>query len=267
MRLGPWSSTATLAALLASPAPAAERGGGCLEASTREQGLYRIVRHMKIGEAGRPSVELRLSGLKALNEVELWRRVAGEPPARLTLEQASVFLDRLEATRLFAKIDLTVQVGDDSVTLDVALVEHPVLKGVALKGVDDPAYREELLEALLERPSEDDDDEPPGCPTAPPKEWLARLEGEDVRPGIVWDGLAGGFERVTRKLYDDGYEMASASGHLDPQGLLTLDVDQGRIESVEIVGVHPRLVETVRRELKLEPGTVFLMADATAGVH
>src|SRR5262245_25591194 len=170
MRLGPWFSTVTLGALLATPAGA--RAGGCLDWSVREGGLYRIVRHMKIGEAGRPTVDVRLSGLQALDEVELWKHVAGGPPTRLTLEQASVFLDRLEATRLFAKIDLTVQVRDDSATLDVVVVEHPTVKGAVLRVPDDPGYRHELLEAVFEHPLErDHDDEPGDCPTVPPEKW------------------------------------------------------------------------------------------------
>jgi hypothetical protein len=71
---------------------------------------------------------------------------------------------------------------------------------------------------------------------------------------------------VADHLHNDGYEMASLKGVLTPDGALTLDVDEGRIGSVELFGVAREVEPGVRRRLGLEPGHVFFAPDLENGL-
>ena len=262
-------------------------GESCLAPGVGEGRLNKALGriHIEIAENSYSSAEIRLHGLQTVTESALWTLVAGGPARPLTTSEGAAFLARLEETGLFSDISGTLRANGGTAVLDIALKEHPVVQRVVIEGLAE-SRQDELLKALVAVATADDgewDDaaekpaagkkskgkealKPAGdgqrCPPpVPPREWLARVEDKAFQPGIVWQGPAAGIQRVLGRLYGAGYLMVAADGRLDPSGVLTLTIDEGRIDSVEIQGVHERLVKDVRKELKLEPGRVFLNAD------
>ena len=63
--------------------------------------------------------------------------------------------------------------------------------------------------------------------------------------------------RAFQQAYDrDGYSEAKVTSGFD-QGLLTLTVDEGRIDDIEILGVSGASAERIRRSLEIKPGDIY----------
>jgi hypothetical protein len=147
------------------------------------------------------------------------------------------------------------------------------------KSFENDEYADEDLEAVAKRPEHffrrlkrrilDRLEVDRGrCPDPlPPRDWLARSEGEMVFPGIVWKGMVGGLERVQARLHQRGYELASLQAALSPDGTLTVRIDEGRATGLQIHGVAPRLEARVRTLLGVEPGKPFVHADLEEGMR
>src|SRR5262249_2128688 len=102
----------------------------------------------------------------------------------------------------------------------------------------------------------------------PPKSWVAH-EGASgqVAPGIVWQGLRNALDRGLQKLFDRGYAMASLEAELSTDGTLTVHVDEGHLEGLDLQGVDPAVEPQVRKILGIKPGDVFLLDDVREGVR
>ena len=113
---------------------------------------------------------------------------------------------------------------------------------------------------LSRRARDRDDDERVRCPSPLPDPlWLARVGvgGEGFQPGLAWKGLQAGVLRAVRWLRDEGYPLASARATLSAEGALAIEVDEGRVEAVEVRGLSPRLTAEVEQAIAFKPGTVF----------
>jgi hypothetical protein len=252
---------------IASPAPAAPPGPRwesapvvekklfpCAERGSAEPALDEALRALtfEVGGERRPFRALRLEGLTAAREAELWR-LLGEPPPAGDPVRAVALVRRLARSGLFARVVPVMALESEGVTLTVRLTEHPRLTRVVFEGLTE-ARPEALLLALLELPRTDGKK----CPGPPvPREWLARVEGDVVYPGLVWRGVPPAIQRVQERLFDSGYRMASLSAELAPDGTLSVRIDEGRLEAIEIRGVSPRLEGEVRRRLQIPAGAVF----------
>jgi hypothetical protein len=85
--------------------------------------------------------------------------------------------------------------------------------------------------------------------------WLLKLrEGAPLpdAPAAVAKALA---ERYDRDGFSEARVTAEFSG--DPAGRLTLTVDEGRIDEIEIVGVSSRDAARLRRQLGIKPGDIY----------
>ncbi len=238
------------------------------------------------GRALTPEV-IELHGLKRLTEDQV-RAFIGSPPAEsrapLHTRHLQRMLRRLAHTGLFARVEPRLRVPEQGpVVLEVLLEENPVVTSVDVEGLQD-LQRTEILDEVFRLPprfpDEDEDDEEftatlrvngvrgtltvskPCPPQRPPREWLARMERDEYRPGLVLGGVTAALQRALRDLRGDGYMLASLSGTLTPQGHLTVIVDEGRLEGVDVVGVDGSIAERVRAALDLKAGDVFLRSDA-----
>ncbi|WP_240359049.1 hypothetical protein [Pyxidicoccus trucidator] len=235
---------------------------------------------------------LELHGLQRLSEGQV-RALIGAPlteaPA-LTSRRAQTLLRRLARSGLFARVEPRLRVSETGpAVLEVHLEENPTLTSVELEGLQD-LQASELMEELFRLPhrfpNEDEDEDEDiiatlrvdsrrgtlsvvrPCPVPrPPREWLARMERDEYRPGIVLGGVAQALERTLRDLRDDGYLLASLSATLHPDGRLVVSVDEGRLEDVEVRGVSGDMAARVRESLDLKPGDVFLRSDAKRAVQ
>jgi hypothetical protein len=82
--------------------------------------------------------------------------------------------------------------------------------------------------------------------------WLLRL-----REGAPLPGDAQTVARSLQERYErDGYTEARVTGEFEA-GRLTLTVDEGRIDEVEIRGVREDDAERYRRDLDIEPGDIY----------
>ena len=82
--------------------------------------------------------------------------------------------------------------------------------------------------------------------------WLLRL-----RQGAPLPGDAAGVAKALQDRYErDGYSEARVAGTIDG-GRLTLAVDEGRIDDVEIVGVPAAQVARYLRLLGIQPGDIY----------
>jgi hypothetical protein len=251
---GRWESTA---------APLA----GCQEPMTGDAAVDEALKAITFDVAGqpRPLREVRLEGLTTLDGGEVWRFVGGQP-ARPDGLKATAIVRRLATSGLFSQVAPVVSVRDDGVVLTVRLVEQPRLVRVVFEGLTEARPRM-LLEALLERPRERrhrDDDEHRACAEpVVPAEWLASVNDAvsvvsgTVHPGLVRHGVRRAVQRLMDRLYDRGFQMATLSAELSPDGTLLVRIDEGRIQAVDVRGVHPRIEGQVRERLDLRVGSVY----------
>lgn len=223
---------------------------------------------------------IELKGLRQLPPEQVGALV-GLPtaPGTLTAEQVALVLTRLARTGLFAKVTPTVRLVEGAApVLEVVLEEQPLVTSVDLQGLRD--YQPtELLERMFHvsrRFTRNGAlatlrfDEERGrlsirwpCPRPRvPREWLARFDDDTFQPGLVRGGLPEAMEGGLREMRDDGYLLASLTATLRPDGRLEVVVDEGRVASVDVVGVDAELVPRVREALGLQPGDVFLRSDA-----
>ncbi|MFY1831549.1 hypothetical protein ACN47A_36890 [Myxococcus fulvus] len=231
---------------------------------------------------------LELHGLHRLTDAQVRAFIRptteeGSAPTPASLRQT---LRRLARTGLFSRVEPRVRVTEQGVAvLEVHLEEHPIVTQVEVEGLRD-LQLDEILEELLHLPprypdedSDEDDEEfvatlrvngargtltvsKPCPPQHPPREWLARMDKDTYRPGIVLGGVTAAMQRALRELRGDGYMLASLSGTLTPDGKLTVIVDEGQLEAVDVVGVEGAIADRVRDALDLKPGDVFLRSDA-----
>jgi hypothetical protein len=252
-----------------------------------------VLAPLQLSVDGRPLTpgRMELHGLQHLTDAQV-RALIGAPlpeaeaQTPLTAARAQTFLRRLARTGLFARVEPRLRVPEqEPVVLEVHLEEHPTVTAVELEGLQD-LQEDELLEELFRLPhrvpdeDEDEDDEDvvatlrldsrrgtlsvvrPCPPPRPPREWLARMERGEYRPGIVLGGVAAALQRTLEDLRDDGYLLASLAATLHPDGRLVVTVDEGRLEAVDVEGVPPEMAARVREALDLKPGDVFLRSDA-----
>ncbi len=246
-----------------------------------------------VGDSVQPLTDVRFVGLTALSEERVWQLVGGRPAGALTVEQSAALITRLAQSGLFARITPAVRFATAEGTgaiLEITLAENAMLRAFEITGLVE-LTRDEILDALLVVPDLDDDDQvivivekshhilrareergPIGrialrCPPpVPPRDWLARSKDGALRPGIVWRGLPDGLERVQRLLRREGYLLAQASATLASDGKLTIAIDEGRLESVTIEGVHPAIHDLVAQLLGITTGEVFNVEDLRLGV-
>jgi hypothetical protein len=269
----PTMTRTVVAALVLLPAAAwAEAGGhwestppahpvGCQEPMTGDAAVDEALEAITfdVGGQPRPLREVRLEGLTTLDAGEVWRLLGGSP-AKPDGLRATAIVRRLATSGLFAQVAPVVSVRDDGVVLTVRLVEQPRLVRVVFEGLTEARPRM-LLEALLEKPRErrprGRDDERACAEPVVPVEWLARVEGDVVHPGLVRNGVRRAVQRLMDRLYDRGFQMATLTATLDGQGTLLVKVDEGRIGALDLSGVHPRIEEQVRQRLDLRVGSVY----------
>jgi hypothetical protein len=212
-----------------------------------------------VGGESRPLLEVRLEGLTTLDPGELWRFLGGAP-AKPDGLRATLIVRRLAASGLFAQVAPVVSVQGQGVVLTVHLVEQPRLVRVVFEGLSEARPRM-LLDALLESPWERrprGEDERRACAEpAVPREWLATVQDGAIHPGLVRNGVRAAVQRVMDRLYDRGFQMATLSAALSADGTLSMKVDEGRIEALELTGVSPRIEGEVRQRLELRVGNVY----------
>src|SRR5207248_2630510 len=220
----------------------------------------------------REPVAIRLSGLQSLSEDAVWQLVGRRPEGPVSREEAVALLARLATTGLFSAIALSL---GDGPAANVELTENPRLRAVRLRGLSE--FRsEDVLDRLLETPSSWEVErshrdvraaEPTECPAAlPPRDLLARADDGEVSPGILWKGLRGALDRVTRYLRGRGYPLARLDGSLSASGILHLDIDEGRLSGVEVRGLDAGLAREVAEELRLERGDVFSSGELSSSL-
>ncbi|NMO20440.1 hypothetical protein HPC49_27920 [Pyxidicoccus fallax] len=256
-----------------------------------------VLAPLQLNVDGRPltPASLELHGLQRLTDAQVRALIGAsltDPRAQtlLTAARAQTFLRRLARTGLFARVEPRLRVPEqEPVVLEVHLEENPTVTAVELEGLQDIQARE-LLEELFRLPHRfpDEDEEEDedviatlridsrrgtlsvvrSCPPPrPPREWLARMERGEFRPGIVLGGTAQALDRALEDLRDDGYLLSSFTATLHPDGRLVVTVDEGRLEAVDVQGVPPDMAARVREALDLKPGDVFLRSDATRAME
>ncbi len=267
-----------LATLLLTPLNAAavdpQPQDPCLELDEDSNAALEALTRLQITSGGsiREVREVRLSGLRSLDEARVWRLIGRRPPGPLTTEQAAMVVVRVAQSGLFRRVEPRLHVEtDDGATLELLLEEFPRLEQVQLRGLTEVSEAR-VLDALLRGPREDDEDRGKDgvsrCPPPlPPRQLLARRIGDQIEPGLLWKGVPAALTRVMDALDDDGYLMASLQAQLSPDGVLLLEIDEGRLESLELHGVPEGMKAQVLAELDLEPGRVFTEADVEAALR
>jgi hypothetical protein len=265
--------TVLFSLLLASPAAArshrrehaarmSDDAAQCLDAASRDEIFAQSMRGGTLSpdsDVG-PITSATLSG-SSLSDDELWNLVGGGPSLPLSRREAVALIGRLALSGLFAQVAPQVGPGGE---LQIALADNPRVSSVRVTGLSE--FRtEDVVDALLP-PSA-----PPSgnqvmmrearsrdCPApVPPAAWLARVEENELRPGILWHGLRASLERTLRYLRSRGYPLARIEGELTAAGDLLVNVDEGRIGNIEVRGVDAHLVHAVRNELGIRRGDIF----------
>src|SRR4051812_32462255 len=218
--------------LMVLASPAAAYPGECMRIVSRDDALAEALRSLPL----RDPVAVQITGLQTLPQDAVWQLAGGEPTDPIGRDEAIALLARLETSGLFAA--LVPAMSADGTTLNIELTENPRVRSVRLRGLSE--FRsEDVLDRLVETPSSWEVEqsrrdvrgaESAECPAAlPPRDLLARVEDGDVAPGILWKGLRGALDRVTRYLRGRGYPLARLDGSLTASGVLHLDVDEGKL--------------------------------------
>jgi hypothetical protein len=258
------------------PAPPAQP---CVERLSSDAAVDEALRGATVEVEGetrpRPFSSVRITGLATLPEAEVWTAVGGRPE-RLDPHLVAVVVRRLVSLRIFARVAPVVRVArGPGIAVDIAVTEQPQLRRVVFEGLTE-VRPERLLPSVLPVPegpagpdasgevhvgaerghrSGNHDDHQPACfDPVVPVAWLARAEGAAVHAGILRDGPQPALARLLHTLFDLGYEMASLTAALGDDGVLTIRIDEGRLEGVEITGVARQLEPQVRARLDLPVG-------------
>ena len=244
--------------------------GECQRLASRDEVLAGALLSGSLGPPGddRRLHSVRLSGARSFSAAALWDVVGGPPSLPLSREEAIALVARLAQTGLFSAVEPRIRTlpGEEMAELDIALTENPQVRSVQVRGLSE--FRtEDVLDRLLEVPAgreierqrrEVRDARTRECPAPlPPREWLARVEGGEVRGGVLWQGLRSALGRVMRYLRTRGYPLARLAGELTPAGELLVDVDEGRVGGIEVRGIDAHLAREVEMELGIRPGDVF----------
>ncbi|MFL5276146.1 MAG: hypothetical protein ACJ79T_06725 [Myxococcales bacterium] len=217
-------------------------------------------------------VTVRLSGLRSLDEDSVWKTVGGRPVDPIPRDEVIALVVRLHTTGLFAAIVPSL----DSEGIELALTENESVRTVRLRGLSE--FRsEDVLDRLLETPSSWDiersrrdrkEADAAACPEVlPSRDFFARVEDGEPRPGILWKGLRGALDRVAGYLRGRGYPLARLEGNLSPSGILQIDVDEGRLSGVEVRGLDAGLARDVTLELGLVRGDVFSTGELSSALE
>ncbi len=244
--------------------------GECQRLASRDEVLAGALLSGSLGPPGddRRLHSVRLSGARSFSAAALWDVVGGPPSLPLSREEAIALVARLAQTGLFSAVEPRIRTlpGEEMAELDIALTENPQVRSVQVRGLSE--FRtEDVLDRLLEVPAgreierqrrEVRDARTRECPAPlPPREWLARVEGGEVRGGVLWQGLRSALGRVMRYLRTRGYPLARLAGELTPAGELLVDVDEGRVGGIEVRGIDAHLAREVEMELGIRRGDVF----------
>ncbi len=194
---------------------------------------------------------LELAGLATIDETQLWRLVE-RPAPPFPFARAAALVEALDRTEAFARIEPRLRVaGSGELTLVVRVTEHPRLAAVDLRGIDE-TLASELLPVVLGTPAASQ-------PPAPDP--FASLASGALRPGILRGGLTAAITRLVARLFDSGSLMVGVRGTLSAGGSLGVEVDEGRIEEVRLVGPARRLWPAIQEALDLPPGRTFDRAE------
>jgi outer membrane protein assembly factor BamA len=205
----------------------------------------------------RPITAIEVVGLRTIAEHDLWSAVT-RPTPPFPFSQGAALIETLDRTGAFARIEPRVRVsGSRDLTLVIRLQEQPQLRAVTLRGLAEFPESEALREVLGGEPSPGGDSQPNAAPA-----WFAGLgDGATVRPGILRGGPAGAARRLLGRLFASGYSMAKVAGHMSADGALELDVDEGRIGEIRLVGASASQQTAILEALELPSGRIFNIAD------
>ena len=122
-------------------------------------------------------------------------------------------------------------------------VSSPAIQDVSPPSQPAPVIRELLREIKLEGATIFDRDD---------IVWLLKL-----REGAPLPKSAADIAKALQEAYErDGYSEASVTGAFE-QGRLTLKVDEGRIDEIEILGVSAESAPRIQRRLGIKPGDIY----------
>jgi len=254
--------------------------------------LDQIERTLSQGPGQIRSVELL--GLSMLQPPQVWALAGGMPSLPITAPRLAATLFRLAGTGLFSAISVSTSTEGAEARALVTLQEQPLIRSIAVRGLVEMSP-EEVMSALLsphrqeqraaesrpstwweqcwqrqKRAARPEPDRPPALQCAieePPAELLARLDRGSFKPGLIRSGVEAGLRGLLSWLYDLGYLMATARAELSADGALTIEIDEGRIDSVELRGLDPVVVPKVAELLGLRPGQIFLRSELTYGLQ
>ncbi len=209
---------------------------------------------IEIGGEARAIAALEVVGLATIDDAQLWTMVE-KPIPPFVFARAAALVEALDRSDAFARIEPRLRVTESGeLTLVVRVTEHPRVTAVDLSGLEDvPAS--DLLPELLGMPIVPQDPAPP-APAV-----FARIEEGALRPGILRGGVATATTRLVKRLFVSGYLMVGVQGTLSADGRLTVEIDQGRLEEVQLVGAARRLWPAIQEALDLPPGRTFDQAE------
>lgn len=249
-----WRLIGTVAALAGLLMPGLAQG---VETPTL-RGRVGPVEALAIEVAGeqRPFTAVEIVGLRQIEEDALWAAI-GRPAAPFAFAEAAALLRSLDGLGAFARVDPLIRVGSEQeLSLVVRVREQPRLQAIEVRGAretDEGDLIADLLGEGIARPG-----------------WFARVDGGRLQPGLLHGGLERAVRRAMRGLLSRGFLMTRMSGALAGDGTLTLDLDEGRLGEIRLVGPHPSLHRAVLRALDLEPGRTLYepeLADAVQRVQ
>ncbi len=250
--------------------------------------------------------DVRFVGLQSLDEHKVWALLGGRPAGPLSWEQSAAVVARLSESGLFVRVTprldpkggvLEVEVVEHPTVHKVELrgaeeVDRAAVLSALFVAPSQRAYEEsrEPRRPVRWHDDDEDDEDEDGedgdydrdgdrrvrarwddaelCPPpVPSPEWVARADEERFDGGIAWKGLGSGLKRLRQELLDDGYLLATVRAQLAADGTLTVDVEEGRLGRLELVGLLPPLSGRVESMMALRPGQILLRSDVEAALE
>jgi hypothetical protein len=216
---------------------------------------------IEVDGSARQIAGIEIVGLTHLTESRLWEALP-RPTTPCTFAEAAAVVRALAGTEAFSSVATRLRVvrsGD--VTLEIRLAEYPWVRDVVVHGASEVPDSQIVADLLGQPRTTLASEAPAAAPT-----WFAWNEDGTFRPGLLSGGVEHAVQRVMSGLFDAGYRMSGASGTLSTDGLLTIDVDEGRIGTLEIVSPARHLTRAIEQTLALPIGRTFLEADVSEAV-
>lgn len=183
---------------------------------------------------GKTITAINIAGNKAIETDKVMAQVKLKPGDKFEQDKVKQDMQAIYEMGSFYDVVVNFEEVPEGVKITYTVVENPVLTDIQIKG-NNKVTSDKLLSML----------------TVPKGQILnAKLLNENVRA-------------IEGHYHDLGYILAKVSDvAISPEGMLTITINEGMLEGIEVKGNDKTKTNVITREMKVKPGEAFNVKDA-----